>query len=124
MENKAIQDGASTLASDQAETKTTVKNADGSNVTKASPTSSSKALAPRGMHLGKRLKKGVNFVKWAGKNLKGYVFKFLKQQKQKCLVCGAPLKYNNSKQMRLYCCKRHRWARHNLKYLQTARGHK
>jgi len=76
------------------------------------------------MKLGKHLKKGFDFVKWSGKNLKGYVFKFLKQQKQGCLVCGTPLIYNNSKQMRLYCCKACRWARHNLKYLQTSRGHK
>jgi len=122
MEKKTSPAGATTRASGQVGTKTIIKNADGSDIINKPP--KNKGLPPRGMKLGKHLKKGFDFVKWSGKNLKGYVFKFLKQQKQGCLVCGTPLIYNNSKQMRLYCCKACRWARHNLKYLQTKKGHK
>ena len=120
METKSGPAGLTTRASGQAGTKTISSGGPSG----PSVSSSSKGSPPRGMKLGKHLKKGFDFVKWSGKNLKGYVFQFLKQQKQGCLVCGNPLKYNNSKQMRLYCCKACRWARHNLKYLQTKKGHK
>ncbi len=38
--------------------------------------------------------------------------------------CGKALSRNNPKQVVHFCCKLHHWARHNKKYLLTARGHK
>ena len=38
--------------------------------------------------------------------------------------CGKVLRINNPEQIVHYCCKLHHWARHNKKYLLTARGHK
>jgi len=118
MEKSAGATPATTRASGQVGTKTT----DGK--IGPSKSSSSKDFAPRGMRLGKHLSKGIDFVKWACKKIPGYVFKFFTQQKQACVVCGTGLVYNNSRQMRLYCSKACRTARHNIKYLQGARRHK
>ena len=68
----------------------------------------------------KEVKRKEKYRSYSFKELIRYFSKDVFRGDGKCVVCGTNLSLNNSKQIKLYCSKPCRHARHNKKHLQEA----